>query len=115
MTQRRGAFETGSLSGSSVALLFWWQSLTPTLIPRSWETQAVVSAICLAVGYGIGALAGRWAHRRFEWPGGSILVGSAWPVSVLLGATTWKRWQDEQRHFIGMASLGWFDAVLVGA
>src|SRR5215470_10773475 len=124
MTQRRGAFETGSLSGSSVALLFWWQSLTPTLIPRSWERQAVVSAICLAVGYGIGALAGRWAHRLLEWLGRSIgnairryrwiLLGSVWLVGVLFGATLWKRWQDEQRHMMGMASLAWFDTALIG-
>ena len=95
-----------SLSGSSVALLFWWQSLTPTLIPRSWQTQAVVSAICLAVGYGLGSFAGRWADRRLQWPGRWILLGSAWLVAVLLGATLWKRWQDQQRDMMGMASLG---------
>jgi len=112
------------LSGSSVALLFWWQSLTPTLIPRSWEMQAVVSAICLAVGYGIGALAGRWAHRLLERPGRSIgnairryrwiLLGSSWLVGVLLGSMLWKRWHDEQRDIMGMASLARFDAVLMG-
>jgi len=94
------------------------------MIPRSWERQAVVSAICLAVGYGIGALAGRWAHRLLEWPGRSIgnavrryrwiLLGSVWLVGVLFGATLWKRWQDEQRHMMGMASLAWFDAALIG-
>jgi uncharacterized membrane protein len=113
-----------SLSGSSVALLFWWQSLTPTLIPRSWETQAVVSAVCLAVGYGIGTLAGRWAHRLREWTGrstgnairrrGWIVLGTVWLVSVLLGATLWRRSQDEQRTIMGMASLARFDGVLVG-
>jgi uncharacterized membrane protein len=111
-------------SGSSVALLFWWQSLTPTLIPRSWGMQAVVSAICLAIGYAIGTLAGRWAHRLLEWSGRStgdairryrwIILGSVWLVGVLLGATLWKRWQDEQRNIMGMASLAWFDAVLMG-
>jgi hypothetical protein len=35
--ERRGVFGTPTLSGSLLALLFWWQSLTPTLIPRSWE------------------------------------------------------------------------------
>ena len=113
-----------SLSGSSVALLFWWQSLTPTLIPRAWETQAVVSAVCLAVGFGIGTLAGRWAHRLREWTGrstgnairrrGWIVLGTVWLVSVLLGATLWRRWQGEQRHIMGMASLARFDAALIG-
>jgi uncharacterized membrane protein len=113
-----------SLVGSSVALLFWWQSLTPTLIPRSWQTQAVVGAICLAIGYGIGMLAGYWAHRLLEWKVRSIgnairrhrriVLGSAWLVGVLLGATVWKRWQDEQRNIMGMAPLAWNDAVLMG-
>jgi len=107
-----------------VALLFWWQSLTPTLIPRSWQTQAVVSAICLAIGYVIGMLAGRWAHRLSEWTGrstgnairrhGWIVLGFLWLVGVFVGATVWKRWQDDQRNFMGMASLDWFDAVLLG-
>jgi len=113
-----------SLVGSSVALLFWWQSLTPTLSPRSWQTQAVVGAICLAIGYGIGMLAGRWAHRLFEWTGrstgnairrhGWIVLGFLWLVGVFVGATVWKRWQDDQRNFMGMASLDWFDDVLLG-
>ncbi|HEX7796806.1 MAG TPA: alpha/beta-hydrolase family protein, partial [Vicinamibacterales bacterium] len=123
-TGRRGAFGTPTLSGSSLALLFWWQSLTPTLIPRSWEMQAVVGAICLVIGYAIGTLAGHWAHRRLRWwgrsPGsaihcyGWIVLGAVWLVGVLMGATLWKRWQDGQRNIMGIAPLDWFDAVMVG-
>src|SRR5215831_6929884 len=101
--ERRGALRTPTLSGSSLALLFWWQSLTPTLIPRSWETQTIVGAICAALGYGIGTLAGRWAHRLLDWRSRShadalrryswMVVGAAWLVAVLLGAMQWKRWQ----------------------
>jgi uncharacterized membrane protein len=121
--ERRGAFGTPTLSGSSLALLFWWQSLTPTLIPRSWETQALVGAVCLVIGYTIGTLGGRWAHRLFEWRGRSpgnavrryswIVLGVASLVGVLVGATLWKRWQDDQRNVMGIASLAWFDAVLM--
>src|SRR5262245_8150319 len=63
---RRGALRTPTFGGSSLALLFWWQSLTPTLIPRSWEAQTVIGAVCLAIGYGIGTLAGRWMHRLLD-------------------------------------------------
>ena len=111
-------------TGPLIALLFWLQSLTPTVIPRSWQRQAVVSAICLAVGYGIGALAGHWADRLLEWPGRStrnailrylwMFLGSAWLVGVFLGATLWRRWQGEQRHIMGMASLARFDSALIG-
>ena len=114
---------TPSFSGSLLALLFWWQSLTPTLIPRAWAMQTGVGAVCLAIGYGIGALAGRGGHRLLErWgrlPGdairrrGWIVLAAAWLVAILAGAPRWLAWQNEQRSFMGMASLGWADAVLM--
>jgi len=124
-TERRGALGTPTLSGSLLALLFWWQSLTPTLIPRSWEMQTAIGAICLAVGYGIGTLSGRGVHRLFErWgrsPGnvirrrGWIVLSAAWLVAILLGATRWLGWQNGQRSFMGMASIIWLDGVLISA
>src|SRR5262245_23748350 len=122
----RGARVLGppTLSGSSLALLFWWQSLTPTLIPRSWEVQATIGAVCLAVGYGIGALIGHCARRLPERLSRSrvdairqhswIVLGAAWLIGVFLGAVLWMGWQNEQRHFMGMASIGSLDAVLMG-
>src|SRR5262245_9673211 len=119
----RGALGTPTLSGSLLALLFWWQSLTPTLIPRSWETQTGISAICLALGYGIGTLAGRGVHRlldrRGRSPGnvirrrGWIVLSAAWLVAIFLGAMRWLGWQNGQRSFMGMASIIWLDAVLI--
>src|SRR5262245_1694500 len=125
--ERRGARLLGSptLGGSSLALLFWWQSLTPTLIPRSWEIQTTIGAVCLAVGYGIGALLGHCVHafpdrrsrsrvdaiRRRSW----FVLGTAWLIGVLLGAVVWMGWQNEQRNFMGMAPIGLLDAALMSA
>lgn len=124
--ERRGVRLLGppTLGGSSLALLFWWQSLTPTLIPRSWEIQASIGAVCLAVGYGIGALVGHCVcglsersrsrfdvSRRRVW----IVLGTAWLIGVLLGAVLWMDWQNEQRTFMGAAPIGWLDAALMGA
>ncbi|KXU87530.1 hypothetical protein CI15_15430 [Paraburkholderia monticola] len=120
----RGAIDTPTLSGSLLALLFWWQSLTPTMIPRSWATQTVISAICVAIGYGLGTLAGYGAHRlvarwgrlprneirRRSW----IALVVVWLIALVLGAKLWLGWQNEQRSFMGMASLVWSDGVLVG-
>lgn len=39
-----------------MALAFYCFSLTPSLIPRSWLYQGVITAICLAAGYGLGVL-----------------------------------------------------------
>src|SRR5262245_4831815 len=114
---------TPTLSGSSLALLFWWQSLTPTLIPRSWQTQVAIGAVCLAIGYGIGTLAGRGMHRLLERSGRSagdvirrrswIVLGAAWLAGVILGARQWMAWQNEQRNFMGMASIDWSDGLLM--
>jgi len=86
--------------------------------------QAVVGAVCLVIGYAIGTLAGHWADRLLEWRGRSrgnalrryswMVLAAAWLVGVLVGVTLWKRWQDEQRDIMGIASLTWFDGVLMG-
>src|SRR5262245_56624915 len=125
VAERRGALGTPTLSGSLLALLFWWQSLTPTLIPRSWETQTVIGAICLAIGYGIGTLAGRTVHRLLErWgclPGNVLrrhsgtVLAAAWLVTTFLGATLWLGWQNQQRSFMGMVPVVWWEAVAMSA
>jgi len=121
-TGLRGALGPTTAGGSLFALLFWWQSLTPSLIPRSWPAQAVIGATCLAIGYGIGTLAGRGMRllldRRGRWLGSAIrkrsgiLLAAAWLVAVVLGARLWTGWQDEQRSFMGMASLAWWNGAL---
>lgn len=123
--ERVNALGTPTLGGLSLALLFWWQALTPTLIPRSWAMQTGVGAICLAIGYGIGTSAGRVVHRLVEQgrrvPGdvtrryGRIVLTAAWLVALVLGAAQWLDWQNEQRTFMGMTPLVWSDAVLMGA
>ncbi|MCC8404536.1 alpha/beta-hydrolase family protein [Paraburkholderia sp. MMS20-SJTN17] len=120
----RGAFDQPAFSGSLLALLFWWESLTPTLIPRTWATQTVIGAICLAIGYGLGTLAGRGVHRllarRGRLPGSEIrrrswiVLAVVWLIALVLGSKLWLGWQNEQRSFMGMSSLVWLDGLLVG-
>ena len=53
--------------GVIVALGFFILSLTPSLLPRAWPVQGVVSGFTVAAGYGIGvALA--WVARRIGVP-----------------------------------------------
>lgn len=125
MADRRSLFGAPTLSGSLLALLFWWHSLTPTLIPRSWELQVAIGGVCLAIGYGIGTLAGscvqRLVRRRFVFDAdvirrrSRIVLGAAWIIAILFGAPSWMRWQNEQRDFMGMGSVDWWDGVLIGA
>jgi uncharacterized membrane protein len=113
-----------TFSGSSLALLFWSQSLTPTLIPRPWQVQVPISAVCIVVGYGIGLLVGYCVHRFSERWNRSfdvirrrcwIVLGAAWVIGVVLGAVLWVGWQNEQRNFMGMAPIGSVNAVLMSA
>ncbi|RLP68284.1 hypothetical protein D9V29_14055 [Mycetocola manganoxydans] len=87
----------------------------PTLIPRPWPMQAGLSAVCVIVGYAIGALIGwgfrassrRWGwhpRRRWRlwlWAG----LGAVWLVAVAGGALAWTQWQNVQRDVMGMPRL----------
>jgi len=59
----------GSLSATGVllALLFFAASLTPSLMPRSWLIQGVLSGACAATGYAFGVFIG-WLWRYLELP-----------------------------------------------
>ncbi len=56
-----------SLIGLFVAALFFYASLTPSLIPRSSLHQGVLSGLALAIGYGIGVSLA-WLWRYLELP-----------------------------------------------
>jgi uncharacterized membrane protein len=51
------------LGGAAVALLFWWWSLDPSMLPRSPSAQGAVSGLSVAIGYLLGTLAGYGAGR----------------------------------------------------
>ena len=57
---------SASPTGLGAGLVFWFASLTPTLVPRGWIVQGVASGACLAIGYGIGAMAERIAAGAFR-------------------------------------------------
>ncbi|MEU5836460.1 alpha/beta-hydrolase family protein [Streptomyces diacarni] len=50
------------LTAICCATLFFWLSLTPSLVPRPWLLQGVIGGITAAIGYAIGALA-EWLVR----------------------------------------------------
>ena len=67
----RSVARSASPIGLGAGLVFWFASLTPTLVPRGWIVQAVTSGVCLAIGYGIGATAERTIRRAAGRPGGA--------------------------------------------
>src|SRR4051794_16286331 len=52
-----------SRGGAVVGLLFFCTSLTPSLLPRTWLAQALISAVSTSAGYAIGVGLG-WVLTR---------------------------------------------------
>lgn len=51
-------FRRPTFGGATVALLFWWWSLDPSMLPRGPYAQGAVSGLSAAIGYLLGTLAG---------------------------------------------------------
>jgi uncharacterized membrane protein len=85
-------------------------------MPRTWLTQAAMSAICGAVGYAVGTLlsCAAWAILRRTrttlpdvwWRRLHVAVPIVVAVAVVLGSLQWVRWQNTQRDLFDMAHLG---------
>lgn len=56
LSRIRRALEGFSFVGLAVATLFFAASLTPSLLPRHFAVQGVLSGVALATGYGVGVL-----------------------------------------------------------
>ena len=119
-------FHRPRLGGLLVAIVFFWESLSPTLLPRSIPIQALLTGACTVIGYALGASvsviigwildargAGPWntrTARRVAWG-----IGIA---AVVIGALVWGRWQNDQRELVEMprmAPAGYLGVILLGA
>jgi uncharacterized membrane protein len=102
---------------SLLGLLFGWMffvvSLTPSLLPRSWQAQGLVSGNAVAQGYGVGVVLA-WAGRRIGVPGpGEQLRRRAWQALGLAALFTvpiilWlsSSWQSDIRRAVGAPATG---------
>ena len=92
-------------------LVFGWWSLTPSLLPRSWLAQSVVSALAIASGYGIGAFLGWLTYRVRSGGHSAYLTGArrrrAWQlftvgtvVAVVPALVLWVIWQNRHRDLV---------------
>lgn len=94
--------------GLVLALVFFCVSLLPSLLPRPWLYQGLISGINVAIGYGLGVLlskAWRWLGlwevpkktKPVAWRLLTVL-GPVFGVSLLfIGAS----WQNEVRQLVG--------------
>ena len=79
----RGQWHSFSTCGLVLGTLFFAASLTPSLLPRSFLTQGLVSGCSLAAGCGIG-VSGRWLWAYMGLP---QLKGRLLRVAMLAAAT----------------------------
>lgn len=99
-------------TGLVFAVIAFCMSVLPSLLPRPWLYQGIISGISIAIGYGVGAFisaAVRWAlsgrtiirlsptTTRRAWHGLAI-VGIAITISYLYLGTVW---QNEVRTLVG--------------
>jgi uncharacterized membrane protein len=99
----------------SVALgtWFWWNSLVPSLLPRSGLLQGVIGAVSFAVGWAVGSLVGQvwdWLLVRRVGRRDPLAALGVWPrvavlsvalVAGVAGTVLWLRWQNDQRQVVG--------------
>ncbi|WP_197029029.1 alpha/beta-hydrolase family protein [Blastococcus sp. URHD0036] len=105
-------------SGTVGALLFGCSALTPSLLPRGWLLQGLVTGITAAMGYGIGvAIAwfvgevteGRMSagFRRRAWQ----VLAVAGPVLAVVMLVLGARWQRQIHELMGLEPPAGFSSV----
>jgi uncharacterized membrane protein len=107
-------------AGLTGALVFYCLSLTPSLLPRAWYLQAVMSAVTAAIGYGVGLLIGWLLRSLIPWrPGPGLRRAARWallgaavvliPLFGVLGA----QWQHQIRELVDVTQESEANYVLV--
>ncbi|WP_194819911.1 alpha/beta-hydrolase family protein [Nocardia sp. XZ_19_385] len=54
-------------TGVVIGAIFFAWSVSPSLLPRTWIFQGLVSGISAIIGYGVGCVL-EWAFRKWAWP-----------------------------------------------
>ena len=98
------------LSGLVVAVLSFWISLSPSLLPRSGLYQGVISGISASIGYGVGvvglAIVEFMLERRIVWAPRArinVLLGVAAVLGTIAALIWYANWQRELRTLMGMS------------
>jgi uncharacterized membrane protein len=120
---RRRLITPPSIGSWIGALILWWPSLRPSLLPRSPVMQGAISAICIAAGYGLGGLVGRvigkFAARREDTPSRTtrrravIGLGVMTVAVVIIGCIQWFQWQRDQRPLVRLGPISWTSVLVM--
>ena len=102
-----------SFLGLAFGWLFFVVSLTPSLLPRSWQAQGFVSGCAVAQGYGLGvAMAWTGRHIGVPRPSAATLRQGWYALGMLTLVTVpvilWLSlgWQNDIRRTMGVPATG---------
>lgn len=110
-----------SLVGVLVGTVFFAVSLSPSLLPRPFAVQGVLSGVSFAVGYGLGVagltlwnflhlpVAGQRLAHRLALAGGALCL-----LVALAFLWQWSGWQNTIREMMGMEEAAGLRPVIVG-
>ena len=106
-------FPPFSSTGLVLGALFFLASLTPSMAPRATVTQAVLSGLCMAAGYGLGVLL-RWLWEYLELPvlrnakHGRVHQGVIAFCVIVFAIALWRgqHWENIIRELMHMAPVG---------
>ena len=114
----RLVFRPLDFGGLVVALIFFWMSLTPSLLPRAWQYQGVVSGLSAVAGYGIGSAISALLRRFARVKPKPAVMRIVWIVLVVVAvlgssALLWQsqRWQNELRALVGLDDASRFSGL----
>ncbi|WLS07816.1 alpha/beta-hydrolase family protein [Shinella sumterensis] len=111
-----------SVVGLLLGTLFFAVSLTPSLLPRTYGTQGILSGVAMACGYGLGvALAALW--RWFELPVTQgpvrlwlrVAAGAFCAIVVLVFLWRAAEWQNSIRTLMHLPPIETAHPFYVGA
>src|SRR5262245_57200944 len=101
-----------SICGLLLGTLFYAASLTPTLLPRTYLAQGVVSGCSIAAGYGIGVFGHwLWAYMELPQPRARILqvtrFAAAAACAIIAVLCLWQaaRWQNSIRELMQIGAV----------
>lgn len=101
-----------SVAGLLLGTLLFSFSLTPSLLPRSFVLQGILSGCAFAAGYGIGAfLDWLWSYMGLKLPESAVARRIKWGVAVIcmLVAVLFlyraAAWQNSIRQVMGMGPI----------
>jgi uncharacterized membrane protein len=113
---------TLSTPGLLLATLFFAASLTPSLLPRTWGMQGVLSGVSLAAGYGLGVLArSAWGYLELPVPRPKaqrvVTLGAAFfsIATALVFLRTAAEWQNSIRGLMELEPVDSAHPFRVGA